>query len=649
MTNEILLVIVLVLFLILFVWVEPIISKKKINNQNEYGSANFATKTQIKNTFEKSNMNKIKKTGFPIYFNKNLNKVWFDRLTPHYVYIGSTGSGKSVTSVIPMCTFIANAKEKRSVFITDPKGEIFNATSKMFKDKDYDVITIDFRNPELSNRLNLLEPIIHEYDNYILYEKKSLTGINQISNQNQAINSLAEANRLIKSISTMVFSEKYDPKDPFWNNASKSLLEGLIGFYLEEYKLGKIKKEQITLTSIRKFQNSFMEEKNFKKFTKYIEKKEYGLKSKDSLTSILTANENTFKSVTAVFGEKLSLFDDLNVANIISSSDFDFDILGRKKTALYIIVPDEDKVYFNLVTMIVGVMYKELVKLANNSNDKSLPIGVDFILDEFANCPPLPDIQTIVSVARSRNMRFNFYIQSFSQLNEVYGKDIAQIILDNCGLVYLKTNTQDTAEIISKRLGKKTIEANSLSQSLNLNNFNGTSSTSLLGRDLLTPEEVMKLHYKTIIFPTKGNPIIRDTVLYNKFKIYIKGSINRTKSTLSDLASTFFTVDNIEINNNASYRNNDNDLFSDFKEKEKYDKDQLEPIVDILMDILKEKVNSIKYLPSKDYGLYLEVNLNNKLIEKEKMFLKSRINDKNYYLEILENKKICNIHIKNTF
>lgn len=87
-------------------------------------------------------------------------------------------------------------------------------------------------------------------------------------------------------------------------------------------------------------------------------------------------------------------------------------------------------------------------------------------------------------------MRFHFFIQSFAQLDNVYGKEVAQIILDNCGLVYLKTNTQDTAETVSKRLGKKTIEANSLSQLISLNKYDGNRSTSLMTRDLLTPEEV---------------------------------------------------------------------------------------------------------------------------------------------------------------
>ena len=70
------------------------------------------------------------------------------------------------------CSFVATAKNKRSVFITDPKGEIFNTTSKMFKDNGYNVLTLDFRHPEMSNHFNILEPIIKEYEKYIDYEKK---------------------------------------------------------------------------------------------------------------------------------------------------------------------------------------------------------------------------------------------------------------------------------------------------------------------------------------------------------------------------------------------------------------------------------------------------------------------------------------------
>ena len=168
--------------------------------------------------------------------------------------------------------------------------------------------------------------------------------------------SLAETNRLITSLATMIMQEKTQQKDSFCNNSARNLLEGLIGFFLEEYKKNNIKRNQTTMTSISKFQNSSMQEKNFNKYKAYIDKKDYGSKSKDSLTSIFNASDNTYKSITAVFGEKMSLFDDANVANGISDSDFDFDLLGKKTTELFIIVPDEVKqLHYKTITFpIIG-------------------------------------------------------------------------------------------------------------------------------------------------------------------------------------------------------------------------------------------------------------------------------------------------------
>ncbi len=165
------LLVILVVFIIFFIYIEPIVSKHKIKNNNEYGSARFSTKQEIDKYFTKEKISNINEVGFPVYYDKDVKYVWFDKETPHYVYLGSSGSGKSVTCVIPMISFIANAKKQRSVFVTDPKGEIYHATSKMLHDKGYKVLTIDFRHPELSNHINILEPIICEYEKYIEYEK----------------------------------------------------------------------------------------------------------------------------------------------------------------------------------------------------------------------------------------------------------------------------------------------------------------------------------------------------------------------------------------------------------------------------------------------------------------------------------------------
>lgn len=607
MTVKLMLVLFLIVLVIIFmVYIEPRVSRQKLKNNNEHGSARWSTIGEIKKNFRKANLSNIGKVGFPIYFDKSINNVWFDDETPHWCYLGSSGSGKSSTSVIPLCSFIATSKDKRSVFVTDPKGEIFSKTSKMFKDNGFEVITIDFRQPEKSKRINLLEPCILEFDKYVAHEnnaklledekdiidkrkviissekeyinnniekileedkkfskhkylkyldkndnvlKERLQEVcdRQFIEENLSMTHYAECNRLISSISGMITSEK-ESRDPFWNNSARNLLEGIIGLFLEDYKDSKITRDKITLTSIKKFQNSSMTEENTEVFKNYIESKPYGSKSKDSLLSILSSSENTYKSITSVFNEKMSLFDDVNVANITSSSEFDFDILGKKKTALYVIVPDEDKTYFSLVTILIGLIYKELVKLANEQDNKMLPYQIDFILDEFANCPPLldPSIEKMVSVARSRGMRFHLYIQSFSQLDSVYGREIAQATLDNCGLCYLKTNTQETADSISKRLGSRTLESNSVNYSISRVNSSGSKSTNLIGRPLLTADEVKQLHFKTIIFPIVGHPIFRDTVFYKKFKCFTDGYVERDITHLRKLEDTYYTVDDIK-------------------------------------------------------------------------------------------------------
>lgn len=657
MSLELIIVLaLLLLFMVGFMFIEPAISKHKVKNNNEYGSARFSNFNEIKKNFKKEKISNIKESGVPIWFSKDYKYVWFDRETPHYTYLGSTGSGKSVTAVIPMCSFVATAKNKRSVFITDPKGEIFNTTSKMFKDNGYNVLTLDFRHPEMSNHFNILEPIIKEYEKYIDYEKKSIVSKkDKVKFNNLAMTSLAETNRLITSLATMIMQEKTQQKDPFWNNSARNLLEGLIGFFLEEYKKNNIKRNQITMTSIRKFQNSSMQEKNFNKFKTYIDRKDYGSKSKDSLTSILNASDNTYKSITAVFGEKMSLFDDVNVANVTSDSNFDFDLLGREATALFIIVPDEDKVYFTLVTIIVGLLYKELVKLANSKENKKLSVQIDWLLDEFANCPPLADIEALVSVARSRGMRFHFFIQSFSQLDNVYGKEVAQIILDNCGLIYLKTNTQDTAEQISKRLGKTTISSSSISQSLSLLDYNGNKSTSLMARDLLTPDEVKQLHYKTIIFPIIGYPIFRDTVMYNKFSCYEKGEIERKVNSLKQLDNTYFTVEQIKSPIGGRFKKVDDELnmsAKDFyKEQREEEEQELLKAIEQIKDIIKDNIINFEY-KTKNNRTFSVVSLNKDIGEMEKSLIKGQLDNKIYHIEISNNdngKNVIEIHLKSTF
>ena len=639
-------ILVFVLIAMFYIWyLEPRLSRKKVINKNEHGSSKFADKKEIESIFVKEKVVGSESVGFPVWYEKSNGKfehVYLDNKSPHYLLIGSTGSGKSVTVVLNECLMFATAKDKHSVVVTDPKGEIFRATSKVFKDNGYNVITIDFRNPNKSNKINLMQPIIDEWKEHCTYNKAMLFlfayfikrnriklqesynedylkkiqnkyGLEDylmdimVNNQTELINIInnrkmyddniiknllenttdnlklyldsknnneiiymireyqnitskhqAEANRLVISLADLIFVDK-DTNDKFWINSAKQLFIGIVGIFLEDYQAGLISEEKINIASVKKFQNSSLIKENQNYLQVNVNFRKYGSLSKDYLTSILSASENTYKSITAVFGEKMAIFDDLNVENVTSISEFQFNELGKKPTVLYIIVPDEDRAYFQLVTIIIGMLTKDLTKFANLPENKGvLPTKVEWILDEFANCPPLNSIETLVSVARSRGMRFQFFIQSFAQLEQVYGKEIANIIIDNSALCYLKTNSVECAERIMKKLGKETIETNSINKSTDPLKIGANQTTSLMGRDLLNVTEIIGLKYKTIIFPTVSNPIFRDTYLYSDVYPQFKNldAIERETKVLKRNTNIYYTVEELRkcyMSTNESY------------------------------------------------------------------------------------------------
>jgi type IV secretory pathway TraG/TraD family ATPase VirD4 len=293
-------------------------------------------------------------------------------------------------------------------------------------------------------------------------------------------------------------------------------------------------------------------------------------------------------------------------------------------------------------------LYKQLVKLANESANKTLPIKIEWLLDEFANCPQLPDIEAMISVSRSRGMRFEFFIQSFSQLENVYGKEVAQIILDNCGLVFLKTNSQNTAEEISKRLGKKTIENKSLSQSISSLNYNGNKSISHIGRDLITPDEIRQLNFKTIIFPSKGYPIIRNTYLYKKFSCYLSGTLERKAKPLLDLSNTYFTVEQINFKKNEYNDSFQQEQINFYKEQEQYDKNKLKNAVEILLNIIGKYKYKLSY-ESVNNRTFCRIIVNENLNKRDKILIKNKIDKNVYYINFVENEPIVEIHLKQCF
>ena len=172
-------------------------------------------------------------------------------------------------------------------------------------------------------------------------------------------------------------------------------------------------------------------------------------------SNTINAPNETKGGILSTFRQKIRLFSTKeNLSEMLSYSDFDMRDIGNKKTAVFMIIHDEKKTYHGLMTIFIKQCYETLIDCAQ-ANGGKLTYRTNFILDEFANMPPLKDVDSMVTAARSRSIRFSFIIQNFAQLNDVYGEEVAQVIKGNCGnLIYLISTELKALEEISKMCGE---------------------------------------------------------------------------------------------------------------------------------------------------------------------------------------------------
>ena len=165
--------------------------------------------------------------------------------------------------------------------------------------------------------------------------------------------------------------------------------------------------------------------------------------------------EDTKQGVLSTFKQKVKLFSSrANLSEMLSYSDIDLNTIGEKPTAVFIVIQDEKKTYHSLVTILLKQIYETLISVAQRHGGQ-LPVRTNFLLDEFANMPPLKDVTTMITAARSRKIRFTMIIQNFAQLDGTYGKDDAETIRGNCGnIIYLITTELKALEEISKMCGE---------------------------------------------------------------------------------------------------------------------------------------------------------------------------------------------------
>ena len=441
--------------------------------KNNNGYARWAKKYEVKKQLKPVDPKAETADAAGLVVINNGRKIWVDNGEAHNIVIGATGSGKTQAVVFPMVHSLS--KKGESMIITDPKGEIYEQTGVMLKEKGYNIVLLNFRSPQNGNGWN---PMALPYQ---LYKE---------GNMDKAIELLDDL------ALNILYEEKNGGADPFWEKSAADYFTGLALGLFEDAK-----EEQINLNSMN-LMSSLGEERFGGPNNNYI--KEY-FNSKDpsrpayvNASGVVFTAEDTKQGVLATFKQKVKLFSSRdNLSEMLSKSDFDMKEVGRQKTAVFMIVQDEKKTLHPLATIFIKQIYETLIDVAQESGGK-LPYRTNFILDEFANMPPLKDVTTMVTAARSRLIRFTFIIQNYAQLTQVYGKENAETIKGNCNIMYLISSELQALEELSKLCGEvKSKEKDK------------TASTPLVTvSDLqrLEQYETISLRLRTMPFKTKLVP-----------------------------------------------------------------------------------------------------------------------------------------------
>ena len=416
----------------------------------------------------------IDKGGIVIGMTKegDKEKIHYIKDDVHTLVVGATRSGKSRCLVIPSICSIGLSGE--SMVISDPKGELFQYTNKYLKSLGYEVICLDYKKPQKSSKYNLLQPVINAVKE----------------------NDMEKAESLAWDITNILVGDGVS-NEKIWENGEKSVIAvailSVVLNNIEDYS--KSKEEYQNLTNVY----WFIAEMNKKIEDKYpIELYIKDLPQNHPARALLSISEIAPSRTRGSFFTSalttLRLFTSKSIYNITNSSDFNLEDIGRKKQAVFFILPDEKTTYYQIASLVLSELYEILVRQADERGGR-LENRVNFILDEFGNFVKISDFTSKLTVAGGRGMRFNLFLQSFEQLDKKYGKEESHIIKSNCqNWVYLQADDEETLQSICNKLGKYTTSAYQLSSNhAKHTNPSSSHSLSLVSRELLTTDEIRRI------------------------------------------------------------------------------------------------------------------------------------------------------------
>jgi type IV secretion system protein VirD4 len=399
-------------------------------NDNRPSYSRFASQGEIRESLQRIAFddNNPKYGGIPL--DSEEGAVYVEQEDYHSLIFGSTGSKK--TRLIGMPALLMYAMAGESFIATDPKAELYRKTYQTLIDHDYRIFVLNLRDPMQSNAWNPLRIPYLQYKN------------GQKDKATEFVNDTAGC--IIKSGMT---------REPYWENCAADVLSGLIMLLFEYAKENEIHFRSLRTLRQQAFKNcehdvTYIQEH----FLKYLDKTSF-------LCSLLSGtaelNDHTRGCIISEFDQAMRpFFCQDNLIDILSGNEIEMNEIGITKTAVFLIIPDENTLYNSLVSVFVKQCYSELLNEAKKHPKNRLPIRVNFLLDEFSNMPTISDFPSMITASRSRNIRFNLIIQN--QLFKRYGCDV-ETIKANCeNWVFLHSREYSLLDEIVNLSGKKNSE-----------------------------------------------------------------------------------------------------------------------------------------------------------------------------------------------
>lgn len=388
-----------------------------------------------------------------------------------------------------------------SFLCTDTKGDLFRNYAGIAKDcYGYQIAVLDLRNPTRSDGNNLLH-LINKYMDIYKADPKNLAA-------------KAKAEKYSKILAkTLINTSGGDSaqygQNAFFYDSAEGLLTAmflLVAEYLptEDADGNPIEKRHIV--SVFKLVQELLAPSRVKgknQFQLLLEKLPPNHKARWFAGSALNTAEQAMASVISTVLSRLNAFLDSEMEQILCfDTAIDAEKFCNEKSAIFIVLPEEDQTKYFMVSLILQNLYREILTVADENGGR-LKNRVVFFADELGTCPPIQSLELMFSASRSRGLMLVPIVQSITgQLQKNYGKEGSEIIVDNCqvNLYGGFAPASQTAVELSKSLGSRTVMSGSISRGKN----DPSQSLQMMERPLMTPDELKSMPKGSFIVAKTG-------------------------------------------------------------------------------------------------------------------------------------------------